>query len=114
MASEIYRRVYVTPFLTLEEIPPRLLGLLADSAVQHGVKRAISWLQVAIGAAGDGVLGPEALLRWRPYQAATRDVNEVYTAVLKLRIKFYAAIIHNDPAQATFANGWFNRVCEFI
>lgn len=114
MAVEIYKALYINPFMYLPSMSPRLLGLLVDSAVQHGVKRAMGWLQSSIGADADGIVGPGTLQRWSPYANGTRDVNAVYVEVLKTRIKFYAKIIHDNPSQATFANGWFARVCEFI
>ena len=115
MACEIYQRLYVAPFTVLAAISPRLLGLLVDSAVQHGTVRAAAWLQEVIGATPqDGILGPASLERWRPYRLGTRDQDEAYKALLKTRIRFYAKIIHDNPTQATFANGWFARVCEFI
>lgn len=114
MAVEIYKALYVNPFMYLPEMSPRLLGLLVDSAVQHGVKRAMGWLQSSIGADADGIIGPGTLQRWAPYANATRDVNDVYREVLRTRIRFYAKIIHDNPSQATFANGWFARAVEFI
>ena len=108
-ARGIYQTLYVRPFLLLAEIGDRLLGLLVDSAVQHGVKRTIGWLQTALGAAPDGIIGPGTLGLW-----TGADQGVVYRGILIRRIKFYASIIHDTPSQAQFANGWFTRVCEFI
>lgn len=108
-AREIYLSVYVAPFQIFPGMGDALLGLLADSAVQHGTGRAMQWLQSAVGAKADGDAGPATVACWK-----VADTAGVYKNVLKARIKFYAAIIHNDPTEATFANGWFARVCEFI
>ena len=74
----------------------------------------MQWLQTAIGAKPDGDAGPATMTAWVATSKAPGYAEAVYRLVLKTRIKFYAAIIHNDPTQATFANGWFNRICEFI
>lgn len=109
-AEDIYTTVYAGPFQGFPGIADSLLGLLVDSGVQHGEKRAMKWFQSAIGSTPDGDPGPSTMAHWQ----ACADKSDVYKSVLKTRIKFYFAIIHDDPSQATFANGWGNRVCEFI
>jgi lysozyme family protein len=111
-ARAIYDHLYVQPFAPLAGISAPLLGLLVDSGVQHGPDRAIKWLQTALGVVADGDLGPKTILAWGPHQQ--NDDMPIYKAVLKTRIKFYAHIIHDDPSQTVNANGWFNRICEFI
>jgi hypothetical protein len=37
-----------------------------------------------------------------------------HNAIVKSRGLYYAAIIHNDPTQSRFANGWFIRLFAFL
>jgi lysozyme family protein len=113
-ARDIYSTVYGAPFQKFPGMADSLLGLLVDSAVQHGAGRAMRWLQAAIGVKPDGDAGPTTMAAWSAMAKAPGYADAVYKLVLKRRIKFYAAIIHDDPTQATFANGWADRVCEFI
>lgn len=108
-ARDIYAQVYGAPF-QLPSMTDSLLGLLVDSAVQHGEDDAMKWFQAAIGAKPDGDAGPKTVATW----IALADKNSVYASVLKTRIKYYAHLIHDDHTQAVFANGWFNRVSEFV
>ena len=88
-ARACYESLYVAPFKALPGMTDSLLGLLVDSGVQHGTGRAMKWLQAA-------------------------GAEDPYASVLKTRIKFYARIIHDDPTQVKYINGWFNRACEFV
>lgn len=90
-AKEIYRKNYVAPFLN-HSGDVRLLHLLVDSGVQHGVGRVTSWLS----------------------ELSTPDPAVLYRAVLKRRIQFYGEIITSRPANSKFAKGWMKRVSEFI
>lgn len=107
-ARAIYREWYVKPFEALRTAP-ELLGLLVDCGVNHGVSRAITWLQQAAGTIPDGKIGLKTLaaVNGKPWGAIFRDV-------LKTRLKFYASIVHGDQSQAKFIKGWINRACEFI
>lgn len=106
-AKEIYRKLYVAPFDFVGD--PALNHLLVDSGVNHGVKRAIQWLQAAVGVTPDGVVGPLTRDALRRQTAA-----DVYRRVLRRRIIFYGQIIKNNPSQAVFAEGWARRVAEFV
>jgi lysozyme family protein len=106
-ARAIYADLYVKPFEWIDDEPLR--ELMVDCAVQHGVNRAVKFLQAAVGATVDGVVGEktQAAYRFRP-----RVI--VYRRVLAERIKFYGDIITHDPSQAVFAAGWMRRVAEFV
>lgn len=74
-----------------------------DSAVQHGVGRAIRFLQEACGVYMDG--------RWGAITAgaALNMTHAQAKAYLDARRNFYDEIIQHDPSQAVFARGWTNR-----
>lgn len=119
-AREIYRERYlIAPgFLGIQD--ERIKEFVVDSAVQHGQKNAVKFLQSAAHVFVDGIFGPQ-----------TRDaVNRMTTAALyrrlcAARVRFYGAIVAHDPElvraklagmdlQAENALGWANRIAEFI
>lgn len=113
-AVEIYQSMYVRPFALFQDMAPRLLGLLADSAVNHGVTRTVKWLQEAIGASADGAVGPATLQKWLLYQRAELSQDDLYRKLLGRRVVFYGEIVKARPDQAVFIVGWLKRACEFL
>jgi lysozyme family protein len=107
-AREIYRDRYMER-PRLSELPAELQALMVDSAVQHGRRRAIQWLQEAAGTTADGIIGPVTL-------EVVHDANRrgLYRRVLARRAVFYGEIISNDHSQAVFAEGWMRRLRPFI
>lgn len=74
---------------------------LFDAAYNHGPGRAVKFLQLAVGAVADGVLGPKTI-------AAVVAVG-VPQAVLLFnaeRLEFYTGL----PTWNTFGKGWARRV----
>ena len=82
-----------------------------DSAVNHGVKRAIKFLQLATGASPDGVFGPatQAALATTMEKLSERIVIGLYLAE---REDFYDDIVARDPSQSVFLKGWKNRIAK--
>lgn len=89
-ARAIYRKNYIEKpgFDKITDV--RLFNLVIDCAVNHGVERARNW-----------------------YSELPRD-STAYVKLLGKRIRFYGQIITKSPSQAIFANGWLNRVSEFV
>lgn len=106
-ALEIYRSRYVRPFQWIAD--DDLLELVVDCGVNHGVSRAIRWLQAAAGVDPDGVVGP----RTRAAVAAQKP-RRLYVMVLAMRARFYGRLITDKPSQARFAAGWMNRLAGFV
>lgn len=107
-ARKFYHVMYVAPLNWIEDAPLR--ELVIDSAVNCGAERVTKWLQrAAMCTVADGVIGPETRRRVHERGAAI-----IYSLVLIARFKHYAAIVHRDPTQARFIEGWINRACEFI
>lgn len=103
-----YQRTHVDPLMGLDDYS--LADLVADATVQHG-SRGIKWLQSAVGAITDGLMGG------RTTQLANMRPAAAYAAVLTMRLRFYATIATDQlPADPDAPNlrGWINRVCEFI
>lgn len=86
-----------------------LIAMAVDAGVNHGPRRAVKWLQRAVGAVQDGVLGPNTA------QAVNRQ-DEICTALkfLSYRVKFYGHIVTRDPSQAVFAKGWNARAAKWL
>jgi lysozyme family protein len=108
-ARDIYRQKYIIEPGFDAIADDNLKALLVDSAVNHGPKRAIKFLQAALGVKEDGVFGVET-------KSATEvaDGPATFRKALGRRIRFYGAIISRDHTQAVFAAGWANRVAEFL
>ncbi len=116
LAAEIYRRVY---FLEprIDTTPESIRAFLFDSAVNHGPRRAIRFLQQVCNAAGfghlvvDGLLGPSTR---RQAVAAEAEMGAwLLAALAEERRMFYRLIVQRDPSQQVFLKGWMNRLAEF-
>lgn len=108
-ARVIYHNEYlVKPKIDkIHNISLRVLAL--DSAVQHGPRKAIRWLQKIARVPADGILGPVSLMRINRL-----DSGVLYRRMVAERCRFYGRLITKDPSQAVFAAGWANRIAEFI
>ena len=86
-----------------------LLHLLVDAGVHSGPKRAVQWLQSALGVMADGVIGAQTRAA-----LAAADQGVLYGKVLGQRLRHLGRLITNDPKQSAFAAGWMNRMAEFV
>ncbi|MFI7974193.1 glycoside hydrolase family 108 protein [Serratia marcescens] len=103
-ASQIYFRDYWYPSYC-PDWPDGISLIVFDSAVQHGVKKAISLLQDAAGVAADGIVGAKTRAA-----VLAADPEWLLTRYLLRRARYYAEIIKSNPSQAKYLNGWFNRL----
>ncbi len=99
-ALALYRRDVWTP-LQGDALPPALGFQLLDAAVQHGVARAVRWLQKALGIVADGRLGPQTLAA-----IAHREEATLIYRFLAIRLDFYADLERFDA----FGRGWTRRM----
>lgn len=108
-AREIYRERYLlAPKLHLI-VDPKVRALAVDCAVNHGPRQAVKLLQLAARVFPDGSLGVKtetAVNRMTP--------AALYARLCAARVRFYGQIIRKDSTQHVFAEGWANRVAEFI
>jgi lysozyme family protein len=79
--------------------------VLFDTAVNHGVSRAVKILQETLLLPADGVLGPVTV-----HSAQLDPAPVVALDMLIARAGFYTRIVQNTPSQARFSNGWANRL----
>ena len=115
-ARQIYRRdYYYGP--RIDRLPARLQPFVFDSAVNHGPRRAIGFVQQVCNQAGfgqlavDGVCGPNTLRA--AHDAAFAMKDWLLAALVEERRSFYQATVAADPSQAVFLQGWLNRLVEF-
>ncbi len=109
-ARAIYRKRYVfgPGFQYVVDTP--LLELLVDTAVLMGPKRAVMFLQAALGVVVDGVIGPNT----RDVLEHTVNLQKIYAKVLAARIRAHGRDISANAAQHIFAAGWLARASEFV
>lgn len=101
-AGAIYRRDFWDP-IGGDHLPPALALLMFDAAINSGVRRAVQWLQAALGVAADGTLGPVTMtaLQTRRGQGA-----DLCAELLAQRILFDASL----PTWPVFGRGWARRL----
>lgn len=108
-ARAFYEVMYIEKPRFIEIHNHHLCELVIDAGVNHGVKQAARWIQVAAGVKKDGVIGPISLAA---INAA--DPLRLFTAVLSSRIKLYGRLVTKNRSQALFAAGWNNRAAGFL
>lgn len=68
---------------------------------------AIKILQRIVGADDDGILGNETITKVNNYN------GNLIADLMQARRNFYYEIVHNNPSQKKFLNGWLNRIDNF-
>lgn len=98
-AKAIYRRDYWAP-VRADELPDLVRFDVFDAAVNHGVSQSAKWLQRAVGANPDGVIGAQTV-------AAARAAGSQLAARFNgYRLQFYTDL----GTWPTFGKGWARRV----
>lgn len=105
-AKEIYYKKYWLAS-ACDKLEPRLSALHFDGAINHGVKRAIIFLQTAIGTTADGVIGPVSIAL-----IAKKVELDIINGICDLRVQFYNQIVQKTPSQSRFLKGWLRRISE--
>lgn len=108
-AMEIYYKRYWLAG-SCDELEGGVAIIHFDGCVNHGVKRANKFLQMAANVPSenvDGDIGPGTL----------RHVGEItpedlIASVTGQRDKFYHSIVANRPNQVKFLNGWMARIAD--
>ncbi|MFT5880188.1 MAG: lysozyme family protein [Moritella sp.] len=117
VAEEIYKRnYYYGP--SIDSLVAAIQPFIFDSAVNHGPRRAIKFVQSVCNQAGygsalteDGAMGPNTR---RAQEWAFNEMGETFLeALIEERKNFYLMIAHSRPSQKVFLKGWMNRVNEF-
>ena len=90
-------------------LPWPLSAVHFDACVNVGPGQAAKFLQRAVGAQDDGVIGPRTLAKVFDATAG-EGVFVVIQTVVELRHVFYKALAVNDATQVRFLKGWENRL----
>lgn len=104
-AQAIYRRDYWDP-VAGDRLDPPLALLVFDAAVNNGRGRAARWLQDAVGAVADGMIGDQTLAAVGAYVAAHGGAA-LCGEFMAQRLAFMAAL----PSWRLFGLGWARRLC---
>lgn len=103
-ASEIAYNNYYQP-LDLGIVNPSVQAMLFDIAFNMGVKRSIILAQRALGLVDDGIIGKNT--RANLHLLDKKKLNNE-------RVKYFNAIVKNNPTQSKFLKGWLNRAEYFL
>jgi lysozyme family protein len=103
-AKEIYRAKYWNT-VQADNLPPAIRYAVFDAAVNSGPGTSIKWLQEAVGATPDGVLGPKTL-------AAINELNP--DGVLRRMLGKRLNAMTNMRGWPSFSAGWARRVASLL
>ena len=101
-ATLIYERLYWKPSGG-PALPSGVDYVALDGAINSGVSRGVRWVQAAVGAAQDGIMGPSSLSA----VAAKPPVVVIERACSNRR-----GFLHGLSTFSTFGKGWTRRVNE--
>jgi len=87
------------------ELPGKVAVAHFDACVNHGPKKAIQFLQRALGVSDDGDFGPAT----KTALGAALARENVLNKMIAERRRFFSAVVQNNPSQQRFLTGWMNR-----
>jgi lysozyme family protein len=103
-ARLIYRAAYWDA-VRADELPAAIRYAVFDGAVNSGVRQSVRWLQRAVDAVDDGVIGPAT------FAAVKRHDPEVLLRrILARRLTFMVAL----PTWPSFGRGWARRIASMM
>jgi lysozyme family protein len=88
-----------------DDLPAGVDYAVFDFSVNAGVNRAAKFLQRAVGAVDDGVIGSGTLGR-----VAKTDPVKLLDNFADQKQRFYNGLATNNPSQQKFLKGWLARV----
>jgi lysozyme family protein len=103
-ARLIYRAAYWDA-VRADELPAAIRYAVFDGAVNSGVRQSVRWLQRAVYAPDDGVIGPETLAAIKRH-----DPQLLLRRLLSQRLAFMVAL----PAWPSFSRGWARRIASLL
>jgi lysozyme family protein len=108
-----FYRTYFFYGMGVDKYPKEIQDIMFDMNVNHGVGNSTRILQRALVLSGmpvtvDGIPGRQTLSAAQKVNLKTLRDN-----LITARLRFFQAIVRNDPSQAVFARGWENRAKSF-
>lgn len=104
--APIYKKNYWDR-VKCDDLPSGVDLCVFDFAVNAGTRRAAKYLQLTVGAAADGAIGPMSLKAVNEY-VEKHGVNKLIDTYQANRQAYYEKLKHFD----TFGRGWTRRVNE--
>lgn len=104
LAKRIYRARYWDE-VQADFLPAGVRYVMFDAAVNSGPRQAILWLQRAVGANDDGILGPKTMAAMGSLSA-----DGVRMKLLAQRLRFMTGL----PNWPSFSRGWARRICDLL
>lgn len=104
LAKRIYKDRYWDA-VRAEELPEAIRYAVFDAAVNSGPRQAIRWLQRAVGAKDDGIIGPQT-----PALVRDADPEQMVRRMLAQRLRFMAGL----PNWPAFGRGWARRIADLM
>lgn len=116
-AREIYmRRYYLEP--GINQLPEAIQPFVFDSAIIHGPRRAIRFVQQVCNDADLGPLSCNGLMDHATQAAATachaQAADWMMRVLVRERRLFYRNIAASDHSQQVFLEGWLARLDGFL
>ena len=104
LAKAIYRKSYWDA-VQAESLPPLIRYAVFDAGVNSGPGTAIKWLQEAVGATPDGILGPKTL-------AAINELSP--DGILRRMLAKRLAAMTSMSGWPSFSRGWARRIATLL
>jgi lysozyme family protein len=108
MPTEVAKSIYKAKYweaVQAEKLPPTIRYAVFDAAVNSGPGTSIKWLQEAVGATPDGVLGPKTLAA----------INELHPdGILRRMLSKRLRAMTNMRGWPSFSAGWARRVATLL
>jgi len=104
LAKAIYRKSYWDA-VQAESLPPLIRYAVFDAGVNSGPGTAIRWLQEAVGATPDGILGPRTL-------AAINELSP--DGILRRMLAKRLAAMTSMSGWPSFSRGWARRIATLL
>lgn len=102
LAKEITEKSYYKA-VKGDQLDRLIAWQLTDAAYNHGNRQAVKFLQRAVGASADGLIGPRTLAA-----VAAMDKNDVVLLFNAERLEFFT----NLRIWQTFGKGWARRIAK--
>jgi len=104
LAKAIYRKSYWDA-VQAESLPSLLRYAVFDAGVNSGPVTAIRWLQEAVGATPDGILGPKTL-------AAVNELSS--EGILRRLLAKRLTAMTSMSGWPSFSRGWARRIATLL